>query len=72
MLPVAWIHTALTLVALCPEGPTPTAKLPAVELAPAPIMGQAEPFATLPITRSEEHTSELQSRRHLVCRLLLE
>src|SRR6202522_4804405 len=23
-------------------------------------------------TRSEEHTSELQSRRHLVCRLLLE
>src|SRR5262245_50118986 len=25
-----------------------------------------------PITRSEEHTSELQSLRHLVCRLLLE
>src|SRR5690625_6108688 len=24
------------------------------------------------ITRSEEHTSELQSRGHLVCRLLLE
>src|SRR5262245_64470182 len=29
----------------------------------------AEGFATL---RSEEHTSELQSLRHLVCRLLLE
>src|SRR5262245_63008076 len=28
------------------------------------------PSATLP--RSEEHTSELQSLRHLVCRLLLE
>src|SRR5690625_6840250 len=29
--------------------------------------------ATLPIVeRSEEHTSELQSRGHLVCRLLLE
>src|SRR5262245_64647810 len=27
---------------------------------------------TLPIVRSEEHTSELQSLRHLVCRLLLE
>src|SRR5690554_7062382 len=27
---------------------------------------------TLPATRSEEHTSELQSRPHLVCRLLLE
>src|SRR2546422_6177020 len=26
----------------------------------------------LSITRSEEHTSELQSRLHLVCRLLLE
>src|SRR6202043_1375616 len=25
-----------------------------------------------PISRSEEHTSELQSRPHLVCRLLLE
>src|SRR5258705_8453634 len=31
-------------------------------------------YATLPaaVTRSEEHTSELQSLRHLVCRLLLE
>src|SRR3989442_4864497 len=28
--------------------------------------------ARLPRTRSEEHTSELQSRPHLVCRLLLE
>src|SRR3712207_9009844 len=25
-----------------------------------------------PMTRSEEHTSELQSRQYLVCRLLLE
>src|SRR5258705_4302475 len=28
--------------------------------------------ATFEETRSEEHTSELQSLRHLVCRLLLE
>src|SRR5438874_10554221 len=28
--------------------------------------------APAPATRSEEHTSELQSRRDLVCRLLLE
>src|SRR2546422_8476324 len=28
--------------------------------------------AALPEERSEEHTSELQSRLHLVCRLLLE
>src|SRR5436305_2724547 len=30
------------------------------------------PGHTAPQTRSEEHTSELQSRPHLVCRLLLE
>src|SRR6266702_4136526 len=28
--------------------------------------------AGLPLARSEEHTSELQSRGHLVCRILLE
>src|SRR5690625_6705159 len=30
------------------------------------------PVATFIMGRSEEHTSELQSRGHLVCRLLLE
>src|SRR5437899_4258262 len=30
------------------------------------------PSAQVPSIRSEEHTSELQSLRHLVCRLLLE
>src|SRR5258705_8336713 len=34
---------------------------------PAPGAGQSRPNV-----RSEEHTSELQSLRHLVCRLLLE
>src|SRR5207253_11231916 len=34
------------------------------------LPGSPEKFAAL--TRSEEHTSELQSRGHLVCRLLLE
>src|SRR3989442_10528204 len=29
-------------------------------------------FTTMVMLRSEEHTSELQSRPHLVCRLLLE
>src|SRR2546422_10009782 len=29
-------------------------------------------FVSVPNPRSEEHTSELQSRLHLVCRLLLE
>src|SRR5258708_31832130 len=31
-----------------------------------------ENYATVPFLRSEEHTSELQSPDHLVCRLLLE
>src|SRR5437870_11302423 len=35
---------------------------------PAPFTNNALPF----VGRSEEHTSELQSRGHLVCRLLLE
>src|SRR3712207_7853030 len=30
------------------------------------------PLFALPAARSEEHTSELQSRQYLVCRLLLE
>src|SRR5699024_11776445 len=33
---------------------------------------EAKPFDELVDTRSEEHTSELQSRFDLVCRLLLE
>src|SRR2546429_7284442 len=36
-----------------------------------PITAPLVPLAS-PRTRSEEHTSELQSRLHLVCRLLLE
>src|SRR5437899_7931438 len=51
---------------------------------PAPINHQPQPPRVLkqelarletptePVLRSEEHTSELQSLRHLVCRLLLE
>src|SRR2546422_5296150 len=35
-------------------------------------VGQGYALAALTLLRSEEHTSELQSRLHLVCRLLLE
>src|SRR5436305_11966414 len=40
-------------------------------------VGQGDPCrqyqgGLTPVIRSEEHTSELQSRPHLVCRLLLE
>src|SRR2546429_2072247 len=36
------------------------------------VVGAAGAGAPTTTTRSEEHTSELQSRLHLVCRLLLE
>src|SRR5438874_9139110 len=36
------------------------------------ITGLFGPKAAVQVGRSEEHTSELQSRRDLVCRLLLE
>src|SRR3712207_9499110 len=47
-------------------------------LVPTTILAQQhfntfnERFEDYPIRRSEEHTSELQSRQYLVCRLLLE
>src|SRR5258708_30601603 len=37
-----------------------------------PALPRSEHRAALPQSRSEEHTSELQSPDHLVCRLLLE
>src|SRR2546422_2852107 len=36
------------------------------------VLAMLAAAAWTPSTRSEEHTSELQSRLHLVCRLLLE
>src|SRR3712207_7390866 len=37
-----------------------------------PAAQQALGTSDFPLLRSEEHTSELQSRQYLVCRLLLE
>src|SRR3989442_10668009 len=39
---------------------------------PITVMLRNAPEARFSSVRSEEHTSELQSRPHLVCRLLLE
>src|SRR5690349_22351672 len=52
-----------------PPGP------PGGSLRPSPRSGRAFPWSrsrSARPARSEEHTSELQSRRDLVCRLLLE
>src|SRR5205809_6994522 len=50
---------------------------PAVARTPVHVLARAGPGCGAsqtisPVSRSEEHTSELQSRLHLVCRLLLE
>src|SRR2546429_4075777 len=53
---------------------TPSAR-PAVAYIPVPVasrLGRADLLQGGELFRSEEHTSELQSRLHLVCRLLLE
>src|SRR3712207_7614119 len=41
-------------------------------VAPPPPAALGRRAASAPPPRSEEHTSELQSRQYLVCRLLLE
>src|SRR5690625_5921881 len=48
---------------------------PAAKRAPPPAMARYASYSlrcSVSESRSEEHTSELQSRGHLVCRLLLE
>src|SRR3712207_8924549 len=47
-------------------------KLPVTEDVGAAYFSSSESFAMIRGGRSEEHTSELQSRQYLVCRLLLE
>src|SRR5690606_41351880 len=54
---------------LPPRRRSPGARLPRVRR-PPPVRGR--PRRTRGSRRSEEHTSELQSRENLVCRLLLE
>src|SRR3712207_7790567 len=46
--------------------------VPAIEMALAVGLAAEPVRRRLPPARSEEHTSELQSRQYLVCRLLLE
>src|SRR3712207_8749775 len=65
------LHDALPISPACPQGliqppfsPMPTRKV-SDDLS-------REALGLRGLTRSEEHTSELQSRQYLVCRLLLE
>src|SRR5256884_5990687 len=65
------VEETLSLVA----HPLKTAQIQVVKelgVALPPVHGSANKLQQVFLNRSEEHTSELQSRLHLVCRLLLE
>src|SRR2546429_6356231 len=75
------IHREMLVIPLGPASPGRVRRLPSGKL--EIIVDAARPIeewvkelpkliAAAQGTRSEEHTSELQSRLHLVCRLLLE
>src|SRR5690606_41891839 len=60
---------------LLPVAPLPQVDFPTIQVTANLPGGSPETMATSvaqPLERSEEHTSELQSRENLVCRLLLE
>src|SRR5258708_32045191 len=62
------LHDALPILELVPVGAPLRVKVPfTVSVVPEEIEAMK-----LLLARSEEHTSELQSPDHLVCRLLLE
>src|SRR3712207_7293926 len=67
------LHDALPISADLPHLPRPTRRShrPAQGLHRGRLRRSAR-RRPLPARRSEEHTSELQSRQYLVCRLLLE
>src|SRR3989442_12539668 len=62
------LEAAVRRLILARAAPDPARSLPR----PLPLEGQGPRQGARRIGRSEEHTSELQSRPHLVCRLLLE
>src|SRR5438309_5311615 len=76
----AWVETVvfeyrgLTVFEMPPpsQGLAAAAMLKRLELLEPERLRPALAFARELIRRSEEHTSELQSQFHLVCRLLLE
>src|SRR5439155_22593435 len=68
------LHDALPIYPAAVRGDARARRLHHHRSRPAPDVGGAvlRLRGAAPLDRSEEHTSELQSRGHLVCRLLLE
>src|SRR2546429_6217841 len=66
-------HSTSSPCRKAPRSPRPSAKpSPAIRITGVILSRPASPGPSRWTERSEEHTSELQSRLHLVCRLLLE
>src|SRR5436853_6982505 len=65
------LHDALPICGTRPFKPTSFARTPSAPASGSTFFSSA-PSEGSPWVRSEEHTSELQSLRQLVCRLLLE
>src|SRR2546429_3606971 len=75
-VPIARVTFPVNVVAVCPSASCAVTFTAGVIAAPAVVLlgGTVNTswVGVTVVTRSEEHTSELQSRLHLVCRLLLE
>src|SRR2546422_3213342 len=70
---VALLYHALATGTMAVVAPTTAVCAVAIPVVVSVLLGERPmPLAVAGIARSEEHTSELQSRLHLVCRLLLE
>src|SRR5690625_2057012 len=62
----------LSSATVCPTPPTTSATRSSTWCTQKPLSVAARSGSSPPTSRSEEHTSELQSRGQIVCRLLLE
>src|SRR5439155_19812145 len=73
-LPISFILPSRSTPIPAPWRPSPIVSSARVSLRPSSVEPSRDPSGTHDRrgSRSEEHTSELQSRGHLVCRLLLE
>src|SRR5687768_17753559 len=71
------LHDALPIYRTGLPSGTPISSSSRITMRPRTMVALGQPVTAMPSNgvqplRSEEHTSELQSRLHLVCRLLLE
>src|SRR3712207_6890990 len=74
LFPYTTLFRSLVLLLILTHVRHPVTRTPRSAWWPAPglVVQQGDRRTELDCPRSEEHTSELQSRQYLVCRLLLE